>query len=233
MNLASINTNFFGEPKIWIVIPPKFGHLLEKLVKELVLQNDALSLEYEDCNDSPLRHKSFILSPELLKKHQIPFNVIVQHVNETVITLPYAYHGGFNIGFNLAQATNIATPSWIPYAKVAKMCCKLLPILFDLGPFIKKYESDGSYADWKAGVEYKHPEFSAENPLHKEENATKSKQTHGQKERHLSELGCDYSTTRSDSFKKHLERKHKDKSTRKAINCNSCGKSFLNKGVLL
>ena len=82
-----------------------------------------------------------MFSPKLLDKHNIPYHRIVQYANETVITTPYCYHFGFNTGFNLAEACNFATISWLAYAKAAKECCKEMPHPFDIGEFVKKYES--------------------------------------------------------------------------------------------
>ena len=165
LNLASINTLFFGDPKLWWVIPPKCGHLLEKLAKDTIFKDKELKSKYASCRDF-LMHKACMFSPEILDKHGIPYNKIVQRKNETVITSPYAYHGGFNTGFNLAEATNFATEKWLPYAKQsAKPCCQDLGLPFPIGPFIKKYESEGSFAMWEAKMKTPHPELSQEKKL--------------------------------------------------------------------
>ena len=89
----------------------------------------------------------------------------MQQKNETVITSPYAYHEGFNTGFNLAEATNFCTEKWFPYGKVAKTCCKNLKPVFDIGPFIRKYEGEGAYAMWEAGIKSPHPDLSDKQKL--------------------------------------------------------------------
>ena len=38
---------------------------------------------------------------------------VIQQPNEFVIARASAYHQGFNGGFNIAEAVNFATPSWV------------------------------------------------------------------------------------------------------------------------
>lgn len=39
-----------------------------------------------------------------------------------MITFPYAYHAGYNLGFNCAESVNFALDSWISIGKLAKSC---------------------------------------------------------------------------------------------------------------
>jgi len=56
-----------------------------------------------------MRHKTCLVSPQVLEKYGIPYQKIVQEEREIIITFPYAYHQGFNHGFNIAESTNFAT----------------------------------------------------------------------------------------------------------------------------
>lgn len=121
MDLYSINYLHFGAPKTWYAIPTAYGRKLEELANRLFAEN------YELCN-AHLRHKMTIISPNVLRKYQIPFNKITQEPGEIMITFPFGYHAGFNHGFNCAESTNFATPRWVEYGKRAAHCkCRYLP----------------------------------------------------------------------------------------------------------
>lgn len=67
-NLASVNYNHFGAPKIWYVVYTKKGkRKLEKLV--------AASYPQMKCKHI-LRHKFTLISPETLDKHKIPYKKV-------------------------------------------------------------------------------------------------------------------------------------------------------------
>lgn len=65
-----------------------------------------------------MRHKTCMISPEMLDKYGVPYQKVVQEERNIILTYPYAYHSGFNHGFNIAESTNFATekyaaPVWL------------------------------------------------------------------------------------------------------------------------
>lgn len=77
--------------------------------------------ESKKC-DQFLRHKTFSVSPSYLADRGIKVNKLVHYEHEFVITFPYGYHSGYNLGYNCAESVNFATPEWIEYAKKSKRC---------------------------------------------------------------------------------------------------------------
>lgn len=62
-----------------------------------------------------MRHKTILINPYYIKKIDPTIRIvkIKQEVGDFVITLPGAYHCGFNWGFNIAEAVNFATSRWL------------------------------------------------------------------------------------------------------------------------
>lgn len=59
------------------------------------------------------------LSPSVLKSEGVSVYRAVQGPGEFVLTLPRAYHSGFNSGFNCAEAVNVAPVDWLPHGQCA------------------------------------------------------------------------------------------------------------------
>ncbi|KAL9039926.1 MAG: hypothetical protein Q9180_002237, partial [Flavoplaca navasiana] len=116
VDLYSINYIHFGAPKQWYSISQEDARRFEAAMRN-VWPNDA-----KNC-DQFLRHKTYLISPQLLQsQYNIKVNRLVHHEKEFVITFPYGYHSGYNLGYNCAESVNFATESWLDYGKVAKKC---------------------------------------------------------------------------------------------------------------
>lgn len=116
VDLYSINYVHFGAPKQWYSIAQGDARRFEAAMKS-IWPTDAKA-----C-DQFLRHKTFLISPSsLLSNFNIKVNKIVAHPGEFVITFPYGYHSGYNLGYNCAEAVNFGLESWLEYGRVAKKC---------------------------------------------------------------------------------------------------------------
>lgn len=157
MDLYSINYLHHGAPKSWYAVPPEHGRRLERLAVHF------FPAEAKQC-PAFLRHKMFLLSPQILKKYSIPFNKITQTEGEIMITFPYGYHSGFNHGFNCAESTNFASPRWVEYGKRATLCsCKDDMVRISMDTFVQRFQPD-RYELWLAGKDIgPHPEDLSRN----------------------------------------------------------------------
>ncbi|KAF9885087.1 hypothetical protein FE257_000727 [Aspergillus nanangensis] len=148
VDLYSINYIHFGAPKQWYSISQEDAPRFEQAMKS-IWTSDA-----KNC-DQFLRHKTYLVSPSLLKsQYGITVNRLVHYEGEFVITYPYGYHSGYNIGYNCAESVNFATEKWLDYARVAKKCnCESDSVWIDVAeierklrgestPFDGEYESD-------------------------------------------------------------------------------------------
>jgi hypothetical protein len=116
VDLYSINYLHFGAPKQWYSISQGDARRFEQVMKSI------WPADAKACNQF-LRHKTFLISPTTLyQNYGIRANKIVHHPGQFVITFPYGYHSGYNLGYNCAEAVNFALDSWIDYGKIAKRC---------------------------------------------------------------------------------------------------------------
>ncbi|KAM7344854.1 uncharacterized protein ACRADG_011412 isoform 2-T4 [Cochliomyia hominivorax] len=152
MDLYSINYLHFGAPKTWYAVPPEYGRKLEKVA------NQYFPASYKNCN-AYLRHKMTLISPQILKQHDVPVNKITQESGEIMITFPFGYHAGFNHGFNCAESTNFAMERWIEYGKRATQCtCSNDMVKISMDTFVKRFQPE-RYKAWLEGTDFGlHPE---------------------------------------------------------------------------
>jgi hypothetical protein len=116
VDLYSINYLHFGAPKQWYSISQGDARRFEAAMKTI------WPVDAKAC-DQFLRHKTFLISPaHLLANFNIKVNKITHHPGEFVITFPYGYHSGYNLGYNCAEAVNFALDSWLEFGRVAKKC---------------------------------------------------------------------------------------------------------------
>ncbi|CAL8346000.1 unnamed protein product [Merluccius merluccius] len=144
MDLYSINYLHFGKPKSWYCVSPEHGKRMERLAQGFFPGSA------QNC-EAFLRHKMTLISPSILKKYGIPFEKMTQQAGEFIVTFPYAYHAGFNHGFNCAESTNFATQRWIEYGKQAILCtCRKDMVKISMDVFVKKFQPE-RYEKWLAG----------------------------------------------------------------------------------
>lgn len=94
------------------------------------------------------------------------FSQTFQEVGEAVVIAPLAYHGGLNLGFNIATATNFAFPDWVDYGLLQDYCdCDFETpggtpapkLVFPMEGFAHKYR-ESEYKQYMDGVYRKvHP----------------------------------------------------------------------------
>jgi len=115
MDLYSINYIHFGAPKQWYSINQCDAEKFETVMRSH-FPNDN-----KDCPQF-MRHKTFLASPSALENKGIKVNRLVHHEGEFVITFPFGYHSGYNLGYNCAESVNFATEYWLDIGRKARKC---------------------------------------------------------------------------------------------------------------
>ena len=103
--LSSANDVVCGAPKLWLTIYAEDCERFEALFCE------ALSIKYTPCAQF-VRHYNRIIPPKILRQWGIRFDIRLQLAGHRVMVKGNTYHGGFNLGPNLAEAINYADPRW-------------------------------------------------------------------------------------------------------------------------
>ena len=137
VDLYSINYIHFGAPKQWYSISQADAPKFEKAMKTLWSQ------DAKNC-DQFLRHKTYLVSPTLLKqKYGVTVNKVVHREGQFVITFPIGYHSGYNLGYNCAESVNFAIEDWLQYGKTAKKCqCEADSVFIDVDWFIRRMNGE-------------------------------------------------------------------------------------------
>jgi hypothetical protein len=104
----SINYNHIGDPKIWYGVPSNSALAFEDVFRNYMPEQFKLQPDL-------LFQLVTMLSPRILKAASVPVYRVVQEEGCYVITFPRAYHGGFNCGFNCAEAVNFAPADWFEF----------------------------------------------------------------------------------------------------------------------
>ncbi|GMR38438.1 hypothetical protein PMAYCL1PPCAC_08633, partial [Pristionchus mayeri] len=142
VDLYSINYLHHGAPKHWWAIPPEAADMFERMVSQLFPEDAAKCPAF-------LRHKNFIVHPDILKRYGIPFSMTTQEKNEIIITFPRGYHMGYNTGLNVAESTNFASDRWVDFAMNFVPClCKKDSVKIDVAFFAQKYRDAHVFDKW-------------------------------------------------------------------------------------
>ncbi|KAF2722036.1 hypothetical protein K431DRAFT_284243 [Polychaeton citri CBS 116435] len=137
VDLYSINYIHFGAPKHWYSISQEDARRFEAAMRNV------WPLDAKNC-DQFLRHKTYLISPDkLLKDFNVKVNKLVHYEGEFVITYPYGYHSGFNLGYNCAESVNFAIESWLDYGRIARKCnCEADNVWVDVADLERKLRGE-------------------------------------------------------------------------------------------
>jgi hypothetical protein len=137
VDLYSINYIHFGAPKQWYSISQKDAPKFEAAMKSIWTSDS------KNC-DQFLRHKTYLVSPTILKtKFGVTVNKVVHREGQFVITFPIGYHSGYNLGYNCAESVNFAIENWLQYGKTARKCqCEADSVFIDVDWFVRKMNGE-------------------------------------------------------------------------------------------
>ncbi len=102
--------------KVWYVIPSSEAELVEQYAGDKVFAKKCFE---KDSLNKLLAAKTTMMDPFDMAKYGISVYRVCQTPGTFVITAPQGYHGGFNSGFNVAEAVNFANPDWLVFGRAA------------------------------------------------------------------------------------------------------------------
>jgi len=112
-NFYSVNYHHWGDEKVWYSVPSSASKKFEATMRAKLphLFESQPDLLHGLCTE---------LSPRELLAAGVPVYRAVQEQGNFIITFPYAYHSGFNCGYNCAEAVNFAPSDWLPFGNLAQ-----------------------------------------------------------------------------------------------------------------
>lgn len=111
--------------KVWYVVPPEYAAVFEAYASQEVFGPEMQGAG--ETGNVLLGGKTVLFDPRDALRRGIPVHKIVHKSGTFVFTAPQAYHGGFNCGFNIAEAVNFALPSWFPRGRLASILARSVP----------------------------------------------------------------------------------------------------------
>ncbi|KAK3926318.1 Lysine-specific demethylase 4B [Frankliniella fusca] len=153
-NFESINRMVDGSEKVWFVIPPSYQNSFTAWFSQCGVFEDGTA--DAQCA-SFLQHKHHFVDPRAVAAAGFPVRTIRQRPGDVVYLLPAAIHWGINVGFNINEAVNCASSSWVKSGRMARPACSCRLTLKNmagvvLDPVLKKASlSEEDFEDWKRG----------------------------------------------------------------------------------
>jgi hypothetical protein len=118
-SVAQLITVFYhhrGQPKLWIVVPPADGEMLEDMVREIFKDELGLSEQLAPggkrlCSQF-VKHLDLWITPELLRSWGVRFTQVLLREKQMMFIFPGSYYWGLSKGFNIVEAKAVAGPKW-------------------------------------------------------------------------------------------------------------------------
>ena len=115
LDLYSINYLHGGAPKVWYCVPPSESDKFDAMARQLFPELAA------DCSQFA-RHKNVLISPSLLRTFNVNYVQAVQQPGDFIVINAQAYHSGYNLGYNTAEAVNFALEDWLEIGRDCEQC---------------------------------------------------------------------------------------------------------------
>ena len=105
--LSSINLLHAGASKHWVVVPPADRDLLESHLRDRFGRCFGRKWTKPRCGQF-VRHMDLWVPVATLAAWGVRHQVVKQRAGQIMVTAPWAYHQGWNGGWNVAEAVNFA-----------------------------------------------------------------------------------------------------------------------------